>query len=181
MNRRTLSLFCIVVAFVACTDSTAPDPTQIAGDWVFLQPGSRLEMLLMPTNGTVSGNGSWFAEAFSFGGLTASGRMIGDSVQLALVLSKDPNQGGGVFQTGTFSGRLVSNDSLLGRVTYDGQAPFDARFGKVPGDRAIAIPAATRGRICLRGGHADGVGSDPTTRADWVDRSATSRHTTISR
>ena len=116
--RTVVSMLLVVLVAGGCSDSVGPG--SIAGKWAedFSFPGSSFEMDLVSTGSTLSGNGSWCAEAGPCGIVTVDGTIKGIDVHLNFASTAQYPQVGPVVNS-HFDGRLTSLKNLKGTIGLD--------------------------------------------------------------
>lgn len=107
----------------SCTGDLSLAPGALNGRWVAVDelPGMSLHIILLTTNGTVSGSGSWTGEAILGGDVTATGQVSGRNVTLDLTFDhRDNGVPVGTPFTEHFTGVFTSNNDIQGTTTQDG-------------------------------------------------------------
>src|SRR5690349_17803507 len=118
--------FCaLALALLAsCTsDSLSLGPNALNGRWVAVSEaaGESLHLILLESDGSVSGSGSWTGEAILGGDVTATGEVSGRDVVLDLTFEHlDNGVPVGTSFTEHFAGVFTSNNDLEGTVTESG-------------------------------------------------------------
>jgi len=109
----------MLLATAACSDSPTGIARSASGSWVQQEqiPGSSLHMTLVASGSSLSGTGTWVAEAGPGGTLTATGAVQGSSVNLDLVLTANTTGGPLLMFDEHFTGHLQL-DKLVGTMTF---------------------------------------------------------------
>ena len=118
--------FCVLALalLASCTsEGLSLGPDALNGRWFAVSEpaGESLHLILLESNGSVSGSGSWTGEAILGGDVTATGEVSGRDVVLDLTFEHlDNGVPVGTSFTEHFAGVFTSNNDLEGTVTESG-------------------------------------------------------------
>jgi hypothetical protein len=131
MKRLLLVVLATCLAAVAACGNdifTAP-PSALAGTWFAPNevPGSSQVWTLTVTGSSVTGTGTWSAEACCGGTITMTGIVVNRVIHMDVIVSTTmPTQRPAVHQR--FDGSLTSADVLQGAVTFDDASTASLRM-----------------------------------------------------
>ncbi|MGH7651176.1 MAG: hypothetical protein ACREMS_04975 [Gemmatimonadaceae bacterium] len=117
---RSAMLVMLLVAVAAGCSSDTLGPKQIDGIWLedIFTPGSSLDMNLVSSGSTISGDGTWCGEALGCGTVAVTGTVNGNAVHLDLTLTEQtPQTGPTVVEH--FDGTVTLVNTLDGTLSND--------------------------------------------------------------